>query len=574
MKMGNYYNAMDKESGQGIKPTEAGFTTIISQDQLEQLKAKIRMGVSKVELGFVGSGKTMGQTISPETYGNDERRDLRELAKINNVELTTHTAPDAGPLSGFDGQRGFQENKRKDVLDEIKRAIDFAGDVAEGGAVVAHVGEFQRSIHSVEGTDKKRPFQGYTYFDDKGKKIKEEEEATVYLADNKTGDLINAVQKDQEIFIPEFEVEKDSAGNPIGVKEDKNGHFARIKDEKGEEDLPINKEPQKWDDVKKKYGFKNDNEVAIFLYRQQLQGKMNEIEGSIATQKYYKKYQSQGDPEMQNAHQKNIESLNQQKFQLLQQADRVETIEEVGVKRTARSLAELGMHARDKQIRIEKERGSKFERDLYVAPENITPETYGGHPQELKKLVQEGRKQMEFRLKDKGMSAEKAKKEAIDHIKATFDVGHANTWKRYFQGDDKDFKKWFMGQVKDLQENNIIGHVHVSDNFGYHDEHVVPGQGNVPIQEALKELKKDKKIDFVIEAGREGDQAWIRGLKTVSGTPLLGLNRPDTSDPWNMAHKSYFGRNAPPYFVVGQYAQSFGERPAKDFGAWSETSFE
>jgi len=186
-------------------------------------------------------------------------------------------------------------------------------------------------------------------------------------------------------------------------------------------------------------------------------------------------------------------------------------------------------------------------------------------------MVQEGRARMVDKLKDKGWGKERATEEAEKHIKATFDIGHANTWRRYFKGSDKEFQGWLMDKVKDLKKSNVLGHVHVSDNFGYYDEHVDPGQGTAPIKEAIEKLKGEG-VDFVVETGRQGERALLSAFKEF-GSPIYGL-RTGQFDPWDVVENSYFGRTSPPYFLVGEVTQQMGERVSKDFSSWAGIPFE
>ena len=150
-----------------------------------------------------------------------------------------------------------------------------------------------------------------------------------------------------------------------------------------------------------------------------------------------------------------------------------------------------------------------------ITMENIFPERYGGHPQELKELIRESRKEMVERLthdkikdpsgsritleearargnialageikevdnpyKRPGITEEQAWKKAEEHIKATLDTGHLNIWRKYWNDDptktleenSNGFKKWILNQVEDLAKNNMIGNVHLTDNYGYQDD--------------------------------------------------------------------------------------------------------
>ena len=61
-------------------------------------------------------------------------------------------------------------------------------------------------------------------------------------------------------------------------------------------------------------------------------------------------------------------------------------------------------------------------------------------------------------------------------------------------------------------QEGIIGHVHIADNFGYYDEHLTPGEGNVPVEEFMKEVvKAGLKDKMVIEPGAQGEGESIYG---------------------------------------------------------------
>ena len=83
----------------GLSPENIGISAPPFGDQLQGLKAKVFQGASKVELGFMGKGKgsMQGGNTTPEMFGKDERMDMRELAKINKIQLTTHATPLSSP---------------------------------------------------------------------------------------------------------------------------------------------------------------------------------------------------------------------------------------------------------------------------------------------------------------------------------------------------------------------------------------------------------------------------------------------------------------------------------------------
>ncbi|MBW2992817.1 hypothetical protein KY345_06395 [Candidatus Woesearchaeota archaeon] len=260
---------------------------------------------------------------------------------------------------------------------------------------------------------------------------------------------------------------------------------------------------------------------------------------------------------------------------------------------------------------------------IYITMENIFPERYGAHPQELKRLVLDAREQMVKKLSAdkiedptgvvyttkeakevgqpflagkpklidnpyKRMTEEQARKAAEQHIKATIDTGHFNTWRKYFQskpGETIDqtnerFKKWLVNQTDDLAKAGIIGNVHATDNFGYQDDHLAPGQGTTPVKDMLAAMKRHGyEGPITVEPGADAttDLSDFHGLmKTwrefgsgVYGAGYGGMGvAPHGPSRWGDIQYSYFGRNQPPYFVFGNYS------PSNDWTLWTQVPME
>ena len=180
-------------------------------------------------------------------------------------------------------------------------------------------------------------------------------------------------------------------------------------------------------------------------------------------------------------------------------------------------------------------------------------------------------------LKNKGTSESEAKRLAETHIKATLDLGHMNLWRKYFKGSDKDFDKWMLNQTEDLAKAKIIGNVHLADNYGYQDEHLAPGQGNTPIKDMVKILKKHNyKGAYTVECGSSAttDTSYFHGLmKTWEylGSPVYSMGAARDGLPpaqWQNVQNSYFGQTYPPSFVFGAYS------PSNDWTLWSGVAME
>jgi hypothetical protein len=307
-----------------------------------------------------------------------------------------------------------------------------------------------------------------------------------------------------------------------------------------------------------------------------------------------------------SAQEQQAEDTNETKKQLITPMKRLE-------ERGVRMYAEAGIHAL---------RRTKNPNDpVVVAVENLFPERFGGHLEELKWLIKKSRKEMvklltepkvRYGLSRKptemtqekldqvftpgqkemqqenpyymGISKAEAEKIAASHIKATLDTGHLNMWKKFWQEDpkltreqnDSKFKDWYLKQVESLAKEGMVGNVHLADNYGYQDDHLSPGQGNAPIKETVAILKKygyDRAITVEPGADATTDLSDFHGLmktwRLFGGDVYgMGMGSPQIPQKWTDVQYSYFGQNKPPYFVFGPYA------PSNDWTLWSTVPME
>ena len=179
---------------------QIGTTHAITEgNALTQLKAEIFRGAGNIEMSANGYGRP-GQGLGKMTFEAIDplqRQAIAELARINEVNITTHATFQAGNLSGFNPQSGFSQQYRKSNIDEIKKAIDFSAEAANGGSVVVHTGEFPRPIgvDKSEGGYKNGKYEFESFAD-------EEKEAQFYLVNEKTGDIIKSVKSNEVIVRP------------------------------------------------------------------------------------------------------------------------------------------------------------------------------------------------------------------------------------------------------------------------------------------------------------------------------------------------------------------------------------
>lgn len=600
----DYWHAMDdpleKAKQLRIDPRQIGISHGIGELG-EGLKANIFRGASLVELGFFGVGKgfrSQATGHTPESYGKTEREEIRQLAKINEVELSTHASPNIGSPAGFH-ENAFHEEARQNVLFEVKRAVDFAADTAGGGPVVVHTGEFPRPLYETE----EKTFYAYPG---------EEERAPIYIVDEETGRVGTlprsakyAVPKgyeDREKQIPlrdehgniiwdyksigelekEYVAEQKAKGTEtpnvakfvqdVVLKKDlKLLEFeeARAKDIAEEHAREYNKLQQVLERIQQDPDeHRRRYQMVKFAEQLKTSPKAGEPDYDEFLQhpEHFVRETMDGINTQVNYWRDAQDSYSRRKRETEENLERQKPIIAYGVEKSAATLSEAAMYAYE----IEKKR--QLEKPLWVAPENWTPELYGSHPEELKTLITESRKKMTEQLQEKKqLSEHEAKKIAEEHIKATFDIGHLNMWRKYYKGPDEDFHDWVDSNIKKLTKDGIIGHVHLTDNFGYYDEHLSPGEGNAPIQKFVERLKETKyKGRIIAEPGGQREGQHYRVLTEswkLLGSPMYRIDSMSRS--WTDIESSYFGR-APqsPYFIVGDYA------PSKDWTLWSETPLE
>jgi hypothetical protein len=190
---------------------------------IQTVTGAIRTGASKVELqAQMGGG---AEAVGTESYGKESKQALRELAAINEVQLTSvHVPTQVGNVSGFNPQQGFVDEQRKSSVDEIKKAIDFASDVTGGGTITFHTGEYQRPI-SEQPWAKIKDSSGNPVVDSQGNEqymfLGYEEEpgkAVTYMVDDRNGKILSDIRKSNVIREPVYRVSNED--NPHGIDVD------------------------------------------------------------------------------------------------------------------------------------------------------------------------------------------------------------------------------------------------------------------------------------------------------------------------------------------------------------------
>ena len=699
MEFSSYMGPMDRDYGKssvgdnstndvniGIKEIGQSVPMGIAAQNVQGIAAKIRAGAGSLELGFAGVGRGQRNAHTPGQYGKDQRQAIKELAMVNEIDLTTHAAYGIMGLAGMDQRGNFSKDHRKFAVDEIKRAIDFAADTALGGSVVVHTGEFQRPISEADwNTDRK--FMQHS---------EEHKTATVRLVDSRTGEVKSEIRKNQTVarpvwnkFEPDNKVFWDSHGGNSYVDSNNNvvnpGDYIDYEGNKIVDpfdphngrvpcyDASTNRfkvYSSKWEDFEREADERNLVEAkrmgmsleeykskypSDYLYPEEafLRASMESNEGhsrgwALNYSKDFQKYKDSlvklrkaksfyeqvwnNTPEderwtlKQQARdfaasmsggmippefnspveildhaindavrtleqiQQSAVAQEQQALEVSQTRKHILSAEKYALKESHRSYAEAALHAFD----LTKQRN--LERPLMITMENIYPESYGAHPDELKSLIINSRKKMVDMLTKPeidgdpnpnfrpDISRQEAEKAASTHIKATLDIGHMNMWRKYWQNDPKksisendgEFKKWFIKKTEELAP--YVGNVHLTDNFGYQDDHLSPGEGNSPVKEVVNALRKGGyKGVLTTEPGADatndlGDFWGVMKAWRLFGSPVYGAHGPSRADAprgsWSDIQYSYFGQVQPPYYIFGSYS------PSQDWTLWSQVPLE
>jgi sugar phosphate isomerase/epimerase len=638
-------NTHEKPLSLGLGPRELGTTINPMQNQIQALQAKIREGASRLEIGFGGVGKGNSQMATPEAYGKVDREVLRQLAEYNDVKTSTHASFQLAGLAGF-GQQGFSKQQQAVILEEVKKAIDFASEATTGGAVVVHTGEWQRPISEAPWAKKdfatKDGKPAYLGYPDEDKK------AVIPVVDKRTGEIVSGIRKDQELFEPEWLTVnnfekltgrklsgKYADGRPVETSKlnsftfvDANGNVIDPSRPEQADMRTPNYDPRTgafttqkitWDTIVNRaqeynrthkdkktpeeifaitqienrildsrankyfYGDVESLSQQAILIEQDMRalGEKAQTDQQAAAQMNRLAMQREEVAERIRRATQAQSSADVQERQFRELAGNLETMESYGLKQSGAALAELAEHAMaksEKMIADAKARGSdpgRFEK-IFIAPENVFTEQYGSHPDELMNIVKAGRDAFIERLKQKGLDETAAKQAAQEHIKTTLDIGHLNMWKKHLvrnagESDEafhKRFETWTLKKVGELHDKKMLGHIHLTDNLGYNDEHLTPGQGNAPIQSVMKFLAEKGYKDFIAEIGSFNANTILGDTWTYLGAEHFQRASQFGGQQFRDMQSRHFGGYAPPTFIFGAYS------PSNEFTLWSQVPLE
>jgi hypothetical protein len=186
-------------------------------------------------------------------------------------------------------------------------------------------------------------------------------------------------------------------------------------------------------------------------------------------------------------------------------------------------------------------------------------------------------------VKERGFSKDEAKQLSEEHIKGCFDTSHMGMWLEHFKKKHPHeseeerrarFKDWYMEMVEKMQKEKVIGTVQAVDSATAAHGHLPPGQGILPVIEAVDYLKSHGFSGPIIAEGHEEEQfgqgrillqTWKAFGSEISDSYFAAKGRPAQ---WSEVADSYFGHVNPPPYTVGTY------RPSDDWVFWSGVPLE
>ena len=187
------------------------------------------------------------------------------------------------------------------------------------------------------------------------------------------------------------------------------------------------------------------------------------------------------------------------------------TFDDFSVEKISDTFANAAIHSLEKA----QEKSSQYAKQgVYINPLEIAPlvnienmpanQFAFGRAESLKQLVEATRaRTVDLLVKTKHMDKNEAEKIAEKIVGATWDVGHINMLRPSGFGDEQ-----ILNEARTIAP--FVKHIHVTDNFGTTDAHLVPGQGNAIPKEQVIALKEaaaksghplDPKVKEIMEIG-------------------------------------------------------------------------
>ena len=479
------YRVPFKTIGAPTKPDTA--------NAISEVNARMNEGIRTVEV----------QSLSPqvfETIPKQHFKEINRMAKLTGAEITLH-AP-LLDLSGY-GEQGFNDNEREEVQERLKDIISLAHDLNPEGNIPVTI----HANHGVPATIPKKPGR-------------EKEGDIFYVVDKNTGQM-GGIKREtrydpnqrKDILVDPNEqlrelnkkmIERDTT--ELIYSFDKAHEMARIGQILTEPFIKeINTKKLKEEDLLPQQRDALNNLRIAQTFFDNMENQLDAL--YKRTNKFIPKDAETDTIEAMQRIRDNLIEIKQKKlidlnpmeaskkfsriisdFREVSENNPPEIYgktEDFALERAKKTIAEVALHGYH-------EFG---ETAPIVSIENFYPGTAFSTGKGMKQLIEESRKEFVNLAKSKGIESRKAEEAAEKLIGATWDVGHLNLLRKQgFTGEE------IAKETKEVAK--FVKHVHLTDNFGYNDSHLVPGMGNVPFKRIFEELEKAGfKGKEIVEAG-------------------------------------------------------------------------
>ena len=521
----------------------AATTSIQTPNQLYELQQRLNSGVKNVEL----SGP-----LDPGAFEQIPREhfdEMRRLAKLSGAEISLH-AP-MFDISGFDDRGGWSEENRKQVEEQFKSIVERANKLSDRGNIPI-------TIHTNRGIPSMIPEKNLGYYSQEQEKeygIKglagKEIPRTMYVIDQEEGRLlpIQYEQKDnlggKKTYTPHerlenvnetqwqnqklqiFALEKSNYENQRRAQELISRNAALEYGNRHGTLLPEEQEEYKH----------NQSEVAVVgqyiaEVERNMSSSLNELNHKLSKygndidpeqrqnldelnkaweqqRKISEKYSKHIEEARRNGNFTAVKQLNEQAHNEIMQTvgDKASTentlrvlsgidhprlyvpVDEFVSNKASQTIVNTALHAY-------KEFG---ENAPTIAVENWHPDTALSRGESFQQFITRSKNDFTNALVEKnGLDKNEAKKVADKLIGATWDVAHINLLRKYGYSSEDVVKEAEQLKGSDVKK------VHLADNFGYSDAHLVTGMGNVPTFKEIQALEKTGMRDDVPMIGEFG----------------------------------------------------------------------
>ncbi len=540
-----YYFTADKLHAGKIGATASPQTP----NQIGELTSRLNQGLKAVEIGAMNQ-RLLDQV--PLEHFNE----IRRLNKLTGSEATLHAPIQDLDLAGFT-QQGWNEYERKESVEKLKSAIDRAHHMDINGniPITVHAGGFPAQKWQKEGL-----YEGGEIKEEQ-KKLQDQRSEMV-IVNQDTGQMQSVRYKEKDYisgrkvaWTPEYSMDN---LNRTSWDEEKLRIMQWKKDMNEVQDRFDALHRQKLELLKSAEGKKlltenekrelsalSAEEEKVDNYREETYTHIRSLTEDMYSR--YKKFKTDESEIQKRQHEQQfkqvIDKMGEDEKRIKKIIDELNKNEERSEKIKSKSEYEDLMNERNRLIKMykdttynqseiiaraveklsppktwvpvddfakEKVSSSITEAALYaykkygekapiVSIENVYPEFALSRAESLKETVELAKKNFAEELKKK-VGEKKAKEIANKIIGVTWDVGHIYMLKKYGYSDE-DIKK----EAEKIGKH--VTHIHLTDNFGFEDSHLPPGEGTVNIKEQMREIEKSlseeqkEKMKAIVEAG-------------------------------------------------------------------------